>query len=79
MRAATVTLRPDLDITKTARISCRNGWNSIKAGSTCVLHYHCKKTCPIPMGDFKAHAGTIAVLEHKKKILPAVLRCLHVW
>ena len=32
----------------------RNGWKSIRSGNTRVLHYHCKKTCPAPMRDFKA-------------------------
>ena len=32
----------------------RNGWKAIRAGDTRVLHYHCKKTCPAPMRDFKA-------------------------
>ena len=42
-----------IDITKisTARISETDGNRSIKASNSCVLHYHCKKTCPVPMRD----------------------------
>ena len=51
----------------------RNGWKSIKAGSTHVLHCHCKKTCPVPMRDFKACWYN----SSPETFLPTVLRSLH--